>query len=87
RRMEAESDPAFEDFGAVVRGTYGRDHAYETGDAEKGLLSCSSAVGFAERVEPVEAIVSGIVEGARAEFARLDAMRAAATRGASASAA
>ncbi|MEC9435540.1 MAG: nitronate monooxygenase [Pseudomonadota bacterium] len=87
RRMEAESDPAFEDFGAVVRGTYGRDHAYERGDAEKGLLSCSSAVGFAERVEPVEAIVSGIVEGARAEFARLDAMRAAATRGASASAA
>ena len=77
RRMEAEGDPRFEDFGAVVRGTYGRDNAYMRGDAEKGLLSCSSAVGFAQGVEPAAAIVASIIAEAREALGRLDALRVA----------
>jgi nitronate monooxygenase len=76
RRMEREGDPAFEDFGAVVRGTYGRDNAYVAGDADKGLLSCSSAVGFADRVEPAAEIVSAIIREARTTLARLESLRA-----------
>lgn len=53
-----------------IMGTVGRK-AYETGDVEKAMLSCGQGVVFADRIEPLSAIVDRIEADACAAMARL----------------
>lgn len=62
------------DFGPSVRGSYGRDHAYRDGDAERGMLSMGPAVAFARRGQSVAAIVDELSATAAAALARAPAL-------------
>ncbi len=53
-----------------IMGTVGRK-AYETGDYEKAMLSCGQGVVFADRIEPLAAIVDRIEAEARSAMGRL----------------
>ena len=53
-----------------IMGTIGRK-AYETGDYEKAMLSCGQGVVFADRIEPVAAIVARLEAEAHAAMKRL----------------
>jgi NAD(P)H-dependent flavin oxidoreductase YrpB (nitropropane dioxygenase family) len=57
-----------------IMGTVGRK-AYETGDVEKAMLSCGQGVVFADRIEPLAAIVDRIEAEARSAMARLQSLR------------
>jgi nitronate monooxygenase len=48
---------------------------YETGDYEQAVLSLGQSVAFADRIEPLAAIVARLEEEARAALARLDRLR------------
>lgn len=56
-----------------IMGTVGRK-AYETGEVEKAMLSCGQGVVFADRIEPLAAIVDRIEAEARSALARLQGM-------------
>lgn len=56
-----------------IMGTIGRK-AYETGDYEKAMLSCGQGVVFADRIEPVAAIVDRLETEAHAAMKRLHAL-------------
>jgi NAD(P)H-dependent flavin oxidoreductase YrpB (nitropropane dioxygenase family) len=53
-----------------IMGTVGRK-AYETGDVEKAMLSCGQGVVFADRIEPLAAIVDRLEAEARSAMGRL----------------
>ena len=53
-----------------IMGSVGRK-AYETGEFEKAMLSCGQSVAFADRIEPLAAIVDRIEAEARTAMARL----------------
>lgn len=57
-----------------IMGTVGRK-AYETGDVEKAMLSCGQGVVFADKIEPLAAIVDRIEAEARSAMARLQSLR------------
>ncbi len=57
-----------------IMGTHARK-AYETGEYEKGLLSCGQGVVFADRIEPVAAIFSRIEAEAREAMQRLQSLQ------------
>jgi NAD(P)H-dependent flavin oxidoreductase YrpB (nitropropane dioxygenase family) len=76
RRREEGGARSYEEFGELIRGTYARDHCYRGGDWSKGMLSLSSAAGFADAIVPVAAIIQGIMAEAAACFDRLGALRA-----------
>ncbi len=57
-----------------IAGRVGR-RAYETGDADRGVLSVGQAVAFADRIEPLAAIVRRIEDESRAALARLGGLR------------
>jgi nitronate monooxygenase len=56
-----------------IMGTVGRK-AYETGDVEKAMLSCGQGVVFADKIEPLAAIVARIESEARSAMARLNTL-------------
>lgn len=56
-----------------IMGTVGRK-AYETGDVEKAMLSCGQGVVFADKIEPLAAIVDRIENEARAAMSRLSTL-------------
>ncbi|MEK6593940.1 MAG: hypothetical protein AABZ67_12770 [Pseudomonadota bacterium] len=51
-------------------GSIGRK-AYESGDYEKAMLSCGQGVVFADRIEPLAAIVDRLEAEAHAALSRL----------------
>lgn len=53
-----------------IMGTVGRK-AYESGDYEKAMLSCGQGVVFADKIEPLAAIVDRLEAEAHAAMARL----------------
>jgi nitronate monooxygenase len=55
-------------------GTVGRK-AYETGEYEKAMLSCGQGVVFADKIEPLAAIVDRIETEARAAMGRLRSLQ------------
>lgn len=57
-----------------IMGTVGRK-AYETGDVEKAMLSCGQGVVFADKIEPLAAIVDRIEAEARTAMARLQSLQ------------
>lgn len=56
-----------------IMGTVGRK-AYESGDVEKAMLSCGQGVVFADRIEPLAAIVDRLETEARAAMNRLQGL-------------
>lgn len=57
-----------------IAGTVGRK-AYETGDFEEAVLSCGQSVAFADKIEPLAAIVARLEEEARAALKRLEGLQ------------
>lgn len=59
-------------FGDLIKGTTVRDGCYATGDWHQGMLSLGPAIAFAQRIEPLSAIVSGLIDEARNAFQTCD---------------
>lgn len=59
-------------YGDLISGTTARDHCYRNGDWQKGMLSLGPAIAFATKIEPLRAIVDGLMEDAVAALARLN---------------
>lgn len=74
RRREA-AGATYEELGDLARGRYGRDHAYERGDWNRGLLSMSSAIGSAKAIEPMRTIIGRLMQDAATAAARFDTRR------------
>ncbi len=72
--MEAEGRDDFEEFRPLVAGKEAYA-AYESGDVERGLLSMGPSAAFAERVEPLGAIIHRMIEEASQGADRLQAAR------------
>jgi len=76
RERELGDTATHADFGEVLRGDYARTHAYLGGDMDRGMMSCSSAVGHADRVAPAGDILFQLMaETAEAWRALSDAAR------------
>ena len=73
QRLEAEGETDIETLYPLVAGDIGRQ-AYETGNVSRGALSLGQSVAFADRVEPLAAIVERLEEEAREAMKRLDAI-------------
>ena len=74
--LEAEGVTDFEAYRDLIAGTHVRA-AYESGDWKEGMIDMGPAGVFASRIEPVEAIIDGIIDRA---VAALNAVNAAAGR-------
>lgn len=74
RRREAEGARTHDAFADLLRGTESRDGCYRGGDPDRGMLSCGPAAVFAEKVEPVAAIIAQMLREAGAARHRLDGM-------------
>lgn len=59
-------------FGDLIKGTTVRDGCYATGDWNRGMLSLGPAIAFAHRIEPLSAIVSGLIHEAQNAFQTFD---------------
>lgn len=64
RELEAEGACRYPDFGALSTGRLGHDGAYAAGDWNTGLLSMGPAIGFADRIEPVQALLQRLMDDA-----------------------
>ncbi|WP_043747918.1 NAD(P)H-dependent flavin oxidoreductase [Pseudooceanicola atlanticus] len=53
------------DFGELVKGNYAREHAYRTGEMDKGLMSCSAAIAHADAGLGAGEIVDQLMQEAR----------------------
>lgn len=71
--LERRGVTDFEAYRPYVTGGLQKE-AYEAGDPEKGILSMGQACVFADRVEPVEAIMDRLIDEAVAASARLGAV-------------
>lgn len=74
RGLEREHGPDIDILFPHISGKVGRA-AYQSGDAESAVLSCGQAVAFADRIEPLAAIVARLEAEARAALVRLDQLR------------
>ncbi len=61
-------------YGDLISGATAREHCYEKGDWQRGMLSLGPAVAFANRIQPLKQIVDELLEEARRLQARLQAM-------------
>jgi NADH:quinone reductase (non-electrogenic) len=64
QRLEAHGVNDYPGFGALVLGVTGRDGAYRDGDTDSGMLSLGPAVAFADRIEPVAALIERLMNEA-----------------------
>ncbi len=69
--LEAAGETDFEHYRPLVRGTL-QTEAYESGDWNKGILSMGQAAVFADRREPVAAIMDRLIDQAAEAVGRLD---------------
>lgn len=74
-RLEADGVTDYERYRPYAAGTRARE-AYETGDAERGLLSMGQSVVFSREVKPVAAIYEQLLDEAAAATRRLAALGA-----------
>jgi NAD(P)H-dependent flavin oxidoreductase YrpB (nitropropane dioxygenase family) len=74
RGLEREHGPDIDVLFPHISGKVGRA-AYQSGDADSAVLSCGQAVTFADRIEPLAAIVARLEAEARAALGRLDHLR------------
>lgn len=66
QRREAAGARTFADFADIIRGTTTRDKAYGEGDWNQGMVSLSSAAGFADRICPAAELVDRLMSEAAA---------------------
>ena len=74
RALESEGATRYPDFGPLSTGRLGRDGAYVAGDWNTGLLSMGPAIGFANRIEPVQAVLQKLMDDAMTGAAHLRAL-------------
>ena len=73
QKIEAETPGDLDALLPLVSGKVGRQ-AYETGDWTKGALSVGQSVTFADKIEPLAAIVARIEDEANIALARLKSL-------------
>lgn len=73
--LEAAGVTDFDRYRPHAMGTRARE-AYETGDAERGLLSMGQSIAFAREIKPVAAIYRQLLEEAGAAAVRMQAAAA-----------
>jgi len=61
-------------FGTLISGREVRDHCYAHGDWQRGMASLGPAIAFADRVEPVQAIVDRLLAQTHAALARVPSL-------------
>lgn len=61
-------------FGDLISGTVARDRCYAEGEWHHGMVSLGPSIAFAKRIEPLQAIVNGMVNEAAQAIAALHAM-------------
>jgi nitronate monooxygenase len=71
--LEKQGVTDFEVYRPYVTGLIQKE-AYAEGDAEKGILSMGQSCVFADRIEPVEAIMDRLIDDAAAAAARMSAI-------------
>ncbi|MBT6138840.1 MAG: nitronate monooxygenase [Rhodospirillaceae bacterium] len=74
--LEAAGETDFEKYRPYVQGNQ-QKMAYETGDWNSGMLAMGQAAVFADKIEPMESIVDGLVDQASAGLERLNAVASA----------
>ena len=74
KALEADGVTDFERYWPYVKGANARD-AYETGDWNSAMISMGQAAAFADKVEPMEDILDGLIDQASAALERLAAVR------------
>jgi NAD(P)H-dependent flavin oxidoreductase YrpB (nitropropane dioxygenase family) len=74
RALEREHGPDIDILFPHISGKVGRA-AYRSGDTDSAVLSCGQAVAFADRIEPLAAIVARLEVEARSAFERLETLR------------
>lgn len=58
-------------FGDLISGRHARDHCYEKGDWQRGMLSLGPSIAFARRIEPMRQIVAQLMTETRTALGRL----------------
>jgi NAD(P)H-dependent flavin oxidoreductase YrpB (nitropropane dioxygenase family) len=76
RRREQDGMSEHSDFADLTAGTLSRDAAYRRGDTEQGLLSMGPSICFADRIEPIGAIMDRLIADAVACHARINNLMA-----------
>ncbi len=74
RQVEAIEQAGARDhaaFGTLIDGRVVRDHCYAHGDWERGMVSLGPAIAFADRIEPLQAIVERLLAQTHAALARI----------------
>jgi NADH:quinone reductase (non-electrogenic) len=61
QRLEAAGARRHEEFGELIRGYVTKEQCYTLGDWRQGMVSMSSAAGFADAIEPIAAIVERLM--------------------------
>ncbi len=74
RRREQAGMAEHADFADLTAGTLSRDACYRGGDVERGMLSMGPSICFADRVEPIGAIMDRLIAEAVSCRARLDGL-------------
>lgn len=71
RRREKTGMSEHADFADLTVGTLSRDAAYRGGNTDKGMLSMGPSICFADRIEPIGAIMDRLIADAVSSRARL----------------
>lgn len=61
-------------FGELISGRLARDHCYVKGEWELGMVSLGPAIAFADRIEPLQRIVTRLIDQTRSAFARMHSL-------------
>jgi NAD(P)H-dependent flavin oxidoreductase YrpB (nitropropane dioxygenase family) len=72
QRLEAAGTREYADFGPLILGRTGRDGAYRAGEVQRGLLSLGPSVGFANKRQPIAAVVDQLMAEAVANMQRFE---------------
>jgi NAD(P)H-dependent flavin oxidoreductase YrpB (nitropropane dioxygenase family) len=75
QQMEAAGVRQHAEFGERIKGTTTRDLCYRDGDVQQGMVSMGSAIGFANRREPIAAVVATLMQDAAAHLQRLKSLQ------------
>jgi len=75
QRLESQGARKHEDFGDLIRGYLTKKHCYSRGEWQTGMISISSAAGFADAIEPAGDIIERLMRDAAAATERLASLR------------
>lgn len=70
-RIERAGADGYAAFGSLLDSRVARDACYAQGDWSRGMLSLGPAITFADRIEPLQAIVDTFMDQARSALAQL----------------